>query len=152
MKRDFIQLAIAFFTLAVGGAAEELLPRLLSVGIPVLLSASAYFAVRRAPVAGMLFALAAGAAEDALCALPYAVSIAFFAAVAALMRGFKLPLACAAPAYVVYQLWLWIWLGQDLPGNIFARMFAALPVGAATLLAVHLVLSWVDGKAAVDEK
>lgn len=152
MKKDIVQLVIAFFTLVFGGAAEELAPVTLGVGMPVLLSASVYFAHRRTPLVGVLFAIAAGAAEDALSGLPYALSVSFFAAVAGLLRGFKLPVGFAAPAYALYQVWLWIWLGQSLVGSVFLRTLAALPVGAAVLAATYAFLRWIDGKAAVDEK
>ena len=100
----------------------------------------------------MLFAVAAGAAEDALSGLPYALSVSYFAAVAGLMRGFKLSVGFAVPAYCLYQVWLWIWLGQSLVGGVFLRMLMALPVGVAVLAATHAALYWIDRKAAVDEK
>ena len=152
MKKDIVQLVIAFFTLVFGGAAEALAPKTLGVGLPVLLSAAVYFARRRTPLVGMLFAVAAGAAEDALSGLPYALSVSYFAAVAGLMRGFKLPVGFAVPAYCLYQVWLWIWLGQSLVGGVFLRMLMALPVGVAVLAATHAALYWIDRKAAVDEK
>ena len=40
MKKDIVQLVIAFFTLVFGGATEELAPKTLGVGLPVLLSAA----------------------------------------------------------------------------------------------------------------
>ena len=152
MKKDIVQLVIAFFTLVFGGAAEELAPKTLGVGLPVLLSAAVYFARRRTPLVGMLFAVAAGAAEDALSGLPYALSVSYFAAVAGLMRGFKLSVGFAVPAYCLYQVWLWIWLGQSLVGGVFLRMLMALPVGVAVRAATHAALYWIDRKAAVDEK
>ena len=152
MKKDIVQLVIAFFTLVFGGAAEELAPKTLGVGLPVLLSAAVYFARRRTPLVGMLFAVAAGAAEDALSGLPYALSVSYVAAVAGLRRGFKLSVGFAVPAYCLYQVWLWIWLGQSLVGGVFLRMLMALPVGVAVLAATHAALYWIDRKAAVDEK
>ena len=152
MKKDLVQFVIALFTLALGGAAEELCPKVLGVGLPVLLSATAYFAVRRPPLAGMLFAVAAGASEDALSGLPFVLSVSFFTAVAGLLRGFKLSVWCAAPAFFLFQFWLWTWLGGGLNGNVFTRLFAAVPVGIATLAVVCGLLRWIDGKAAVDEK
>ena len=152
MKKDIVQLVIAFFTLVFGGAAEELAPKTLGVGLPVLLSSAVYFARRRTPLVGMLFAVAAGAAEDALSGLPYALSVSYFVAVAGLMRGFKLSVGFAVPAYCLYQVWLWIWLGQSLVGGVFLRMLMALPVGVAVLAATHAALYWIDRKAAVDEK
>lgn len=152
MKRDLIQFVLAFFALAFGGAAEDLLPKMVGVGFPVLLSAAAYYAVSRPPLSGLLFAAAAGAAEDSLCGLSFAPSIAFFLVTAGLLRGFKLPLFCAAPAFACYQLWLWIWFGNALNGSVFARFFTAVPVGALTLAAVCGLLMFIDGRAAVHEK
>lgn len=152
MKKDIIQFVIALFTLAFGGAAEELFPKALGVGAPVLLSATAYFAVRRPPLQAMLFAVAAGAAEDALSGLPFVLSVSFFTALAGLLRGFRLSIFVAAPAFCCFQIWLWIWLGGSLNGNVFSRIFGAVPVGVATLAATYGILRWIDGKAAVDEK
>ena len=152
MKKDIIHLVIALFTLALGGALEELLPKMMGVGVPILLSATAYFAVRRTPLQGILFAVAAGAAEDALSGLPFVLSVSFFTAVAGLLRGFKLSIFFAAPAFLCFQIWLWIWLGSSLNGNVFSRLFAAVPVGVATLAVTYGILRWIDGKGAVDEK
>ncbi len=152
MKKDLIQLVIAFFTLALGGALEDLTPKMMGVGIPVLLSATVYFALNRPPLSGMLFAVAAGAAEDALADLPFVLSVSFFTAVAGLLRGFKLSAAVAAPAFCCFQVWLWIWLGDSLNGNIFSRLFASFPLGVATLAAVYGLLRWLDRKAAVHDQ
>ncbi len=152
MKRDAVQFSIALIALVFGGAAEDLMPKFLGVGMPFLLSAAAVIAVRRPPLEGALFAIAAGAFEDALSGLPGAVSISYFTLMAGIMRGFKLHLACAAPAFCGYQLWLWIWLGGSLSGNVFSRIFIAAPIGAGTLVAVHLLLLALDRKGAVGEK
>ena len=151
MKKELASLAIAFFALAFCGAAEELCPKAFGVGAPALLAAAAYMSLRRPPVEGLLFAAAAGFAEDALSSLPFAMSACFFVAVAAVLRGFKLPLAFAAPAYPAYQIWLWMWFGSELNGSVFMRMAMSVPAGAATLFAVAWALLYVDGKAAMDE-
>ena len=70
MKSDFVQFVIALLVLAFGGAVEELAPKVLGVGVPVLLIASVFFATRRTPFVALLFALAAGAVEDSLSGLP----------------------------------------------------------------------------------
>ncbi len=151
MKKDLVQLVLAFLALVFGGALEDFLPKGLGVGWPFLLSATAYYAVRRTPLAGILFAIAAGATEDALAGLPAVLSIGFFTLLGGLLRGFKLSVFAALPAFCVYQIWLWIWLGSSLGGNIFSRLLVSLPVGALTLVVTVPVLSWLDGKAAVDE-
>lgn len=152
MKKEVVQIVIALFTLALGGALEELAPKLLGVGVPVLLSAALAFAASRKPLPGLLFAVAAGAAEDALSGLPFALSLSFFTVLAGLLRGFKLPLLALSPAFFLYQIWLWIWLGASLNGNIFTRLAMALPLGCATLVVVTALLRWIDRKAAVHEK
>ena len=151
MKSELVRLSLALIALVLGCAAEELLPKPLGVGFPALFAASAYFAARRSPVEGILFALAAGAAEDALSSLPFATSAVFFAATAALLRGFRLPLAFVPAAWGAYQLWLWIWMGSSLEGSVFSRAVAALPTGAAAMFAAFWILFWADGKGAVDE-
>jgi len=151
VKKDFASLVLSVVVLVFGCAVEELAPKAFGVGVPALLSLAACHAVRRTPLAGLIFAVAAGGAEDALSSLPFATSAGFFVALAALMRGFKLPLAVATPAYCAYQLWLWIWLGARLDGSVHMRMLVSLPVGALTLLAAHFAMKWLDGKAAMDE-
>ena len=152
MKRESIQLILAFFALVFGGAAEELAPKFLGAGVPVLMSATAYCAVRRTPLTGVLFAMAAGAMEDALSGLPFALSLSYFTAFAGLLRGFRLSVYWLVPAYCGYQVWLWIWLGEALNGSVFSRTFGAVPLGLVTVAAVRFVFSWLDGKAAVHEK
>ncbi len=151
MKKDFVNIAIALMALIFCGAGEELLPKALGAGVPLLLSAAMYFAVRRSQFESLAFAVAAGLVEDSLSSLPFATSTAFFVAAAAVMRAFKLPLAAALASAPAYQLWIWVWLGPRMAGSVFMRFAAALPTGAAALLAVASILLWLDGKAAVDE-
>lgn len=152
MKKDIVHLVYALVALVLCSAAEELVPPVLGVGVPFLLPAAVYCALNRKPVEGLLFALAAGAAEDSLSSLPLAASVCFFVVTCALLRGFKLPAALAVAAYPLYQLWVWIWLGPAMQGGVILRMLAAVPVGAATLALTWYVLHWLDGKAAVNEK
>jgi len=130
---------------------EELLPKFIGVGFPALFAASAYFAAKRPPVEGLLFALIAGAAEDSLSSLPFATSMSFFAAAAVLVQRLRLPPALAPFLYGAYQLWLWVWLGSTMDGSVFSRAVAALPAGAAATFAAFWILSWADRKGAVDE-
>lgn len=152
MKKDIVHLVYALTAIVACSAVEELLPQMFAVGWPVLLSAAAYCSVRRPPIEGFLFAVAAGAAEDSLSSLPVATSLSFFVGMFALLRGLKLPLVFALPAYCFYQLWLWIWLGSALDGSVMLRFMSAIPVGAVALVAVAYALEWLDGKAAMDEK
>ncbi len=152
MKNDIAKFAIAFFALSCGMALEELLPKLSGAGFPFLLSFAIVFASRRKPLEGVLFAAAAGAAEDAASALPFAVSISFFVAAASIVRAFKIPVWYALPAHALHQIWIWVWLGARLEGSIFNRILAAVPLGAAALWAVTAVVARTDRRAAIDER
>ena len=138
--------------LVFGGAAEELLPRFLGVGFPVLLAASQWFAVRRCgAIQPLLFALAAGAMEDALSSLPAMTGSGFFVLWAAAVRWVRLPRGAMLLAYPIFQVWLYLWVA-GLQGGIFNRLLLALPLGLATEFAAGAALVWVAGKAAIDEQ
>ena len=91
MKSNVVQLVLALMALVLGGAAEELLPKVAGIGFPVLLAAALFFAVRRGTAEAVVFALAAGALEDALSALPPGTSPVFFLAAIALARRCGFP-------------------------------------------------------------
>jgi hypothetical protein len=152
VKKDIVQLIFSILVLVLSCAAEELLPSVSVVGVPVLLSVAMYSALNRTPIVGLLFALAAGAAEDSLGSLPVASSVSFFVLVCAILRGFKLPLVVGSLAFPLYQFWVWVWLGSAMQGGILLRMLISIPVGVVTLLLVWLLLHWFDGKAAINEK
>lgn len=152
MKRDIVHLVYSLVVLVVSCTVEECIPGIFGVGVPVLLAAAIYCAINRKPVEGVLFALAAGAAEDSLASLPLAASVSFFVIVSAIIRGFKLPSPVAFVVYPLYQFWVWIWLGSAIEGNILLRILAAFPVGAITVCLVWAFLRWFDGKAALNEK
>ena len=151
MKGDATRLALALFVLVVACAVEEAVPKAAGIGVPALLSFAIVFALRRPPLEGALFALAAGFAEDSLSSMPFASCALFFTLAAAFFRWRKLPLAFAVPVYCAFQIWLWMWFGARLRGNVFSRTLVALPIGALTLFAAHVFLAWLDRKAAVDE-
>ena len=151
MANSFTVLVMLLLTLVLGAGAETLLPKLLGVGFPVLMSAVQFAAVRRSAAAATLFAIAAGAMEDALSALPMATSASFFLALAAFSRWSGTAGAAAALAYPAYRLWLFVWTGRP-GGGIFVQVLAAVPVGVLTACAVGLVLGWAEGKAALDEE
>ena len=150
MKAEFVQIALALMALVFGGAAEELLPKVAGVGFPVLMSATVFFAMRRSSLPMVLFAIAAGGMEDALCSLPLMTSVSFFLALAALARWSSFPHGALVMAYPLYQLWLWIWTG-GANGGLYGRALVALPFGLATALATWAALSWTERRAAVDE-
>ena len=150
MKSDFVQFVIALLVLAFGGAVEELAPKVLGVGVPVLLIASVFFATRRTPFVALLFALAAGAVEDSLSGPPGLTSVSFFVLAAVAARFSRLPSVCMAVVYPLFQLWLWLWV-SGLSGGIFGRVLVSFPVGLMTAFATSVVLVWLDRKGAVGE-
>ena len=60
MRNSFLALAFSLAVLCLGAGAEELLPKVLGVGFPVLLMAAQVLAVRWSLAAAMVFAVAAG--------------------------------------------------------------------------------------------
>ncbi len=150
MKGEAVQLVIALGALVLGGAAEELLPKLPGVGFPLLLMATIYMATQRGVWQMFMFAASAGAVEDSLASLPWATSIAFFCIVAAFVRTTELEWSAYAFAFPLYQLWVRMW-SANLAGGIFSRFLLAIPVGLVTAVFVRWVLRRMDRKGAVDE-
>ena len=62
MKSDFAKIVYCAAILAAGCAAEELLPKFLGAGFPVLLAATVFLSARSGIFAAVAFAIAAGAA------------------------------------------------------------------------------------------
>lgn len=151
VKSETVRLIFAVVTLILGAALEELLPKMLGVGFPVLLASTVYFAPRRAISLPVLFALAAGGAEDALSALPFFTSASYFLFAAAVIHLTELPYVLAPFVFPVYQLWLCLW-ATDLSGSVFTRVLMAFPVGMLTMAAVAFVLERSGRKAAIDEE
>ena len=151
MANDVVTFAFAAVARVLGAGAETLLPKFLGVGFPVLLTTVQFMAARRTAVAAVVFALAAGAMEDALSALPAATSASFFLLLASLVRWSGMPRAATLLTYPAYQMWIYVWTDRA-GGGVFSRVLLALPVGFATALAVGAVLVWAERKAAVDEQ
>ena len=151
MANNVVVFVLSLAVLVLGAGAETLLPKMLGVGFPVLMTAVQFMAVRRPAVAMVLFAIAAGAMEDALCALPPATSASFFLALVAFVRWSGMPLAATLFTYPAYQAWLFVWTSSP-GGGFFGRVLLALPVGIVTALAVGAALGWTERKAAVDEQ
>lgn len=148
MRNDLARLLTAMVVLVSGGALEELLPKPWGCGFPLLLSAVLAVVPRRETVGAVLFAIAAGAVEDALSSLPFAVSVAYFAATAALVRGYAPGRWAGLLAFPLFQLWLACW-GQVPDGAIFTRLLVSVPVGAAACAAVEAAVGWLDRRAVV---
>ena len=151
MANSVIVLVLSVLALVLGAGAETLLPKFLGVGFPVLMAAVQFFSARRPAVSVVLFALAAGAMEDALSSLPAATSASYFLALAVFVRWSGMPRAAALFAYPLYRVWLFIWKGSP-GGGVFGHVLLALPVGIVTALAVEMLLCWAERKAAVDEE
>lgn len=152
MKNSLLFLLLSVTVLVLGAGAEELLPKVMGVGFPILLMAVEFTAVRRRQTAmAVMFAIAAGAMEDAVSGLPMMTSVSYFVAVAMAIRWFGFLRAAVLLTYPGYQLWLALWISGG-SGEIFNRLWISVPIGAVTALVVALVLAWVEGKAAVDEQ
>jgi len=151
VKNEVIQLVIALMALCIGGAAEELLPKIAGVGFPFLMASSVFMAMSLHTSATVMFAVAAGAIEDALSGLPPATSSSFFLAVAALARWSEFPRGALVLAYPLYQWWLWVWTGGAY-GVLFNRLLIALPLGLVSAVIAWAIFAWVERGAAVDEE
>lgn len=150
VKNDLVHFVIALFAIVACCAAEELLPKVSGVGVPLLMAASAYMAMRRRVLHAVLFTVAAGAAEDALCALPPATSSSFFLAVAVLARWSEFPRGALVLAYPLYQAWLKLWTA-GAHGSVYLRSLAAVPAGILAALAIWPAMAWTERRAAADE-
>lgn len=150
MRNDFLSLLFAVVVLCIGAGAEEMLPKLLGVGVPALLASALVMSARR-PVEAVLFAIAAGAMEDALSSLPPMTSASFFLMAAGLVRRSGLSRAAAILAYPAYQVWLAAWTG-GLGGSVFGRALVALPLGAATVFAAEWLILLAERRAAIGEQ
>lgn len=136
--------------LLLGAAGEELLPKVLGVGFPILLAVVQLEAARKTVVEFMLFAVAAGAVEDALSSLPFLTSVSFFLLVATVIHWTSLPRAAILLTYPVYQLWLMIWV-PSMQGGIYGRLLVSLPFGAVAALGIAGIVFYCERKAALDE-
>ena len=155
-------IVFAIMALVICAAAEELLPKIASIGFPFLLCATLWFAnsyragrtettpaeqqkrAGGARVDVILFAIAAGAMEETLSLLPAGTAATYFALTSAVCGNVDIPLpfpATAALAWGVFQLWLWIWLGGAMSGAVYLRFAAALPMAAATAAATGFLAS-----------
>ncbi len=150
MKNDVVQFTLCVLVLVLGGALEELLPKFLGVGFPILLSSVIFLSARRTIPFLVLFAIAAGAVEDSLSGLPMVTSASFFLMVGALSRVASVPQGALILAYPFYQPWLGLW-SPGLSGGVFGRILVALPMGVCTAVLVAGLLRWVERKAAVNE-
>ena len=150
MKSDVVQLVFCLLVLALGGAVEDLMPKVLGVGFPVLLMSALFLAPRRPALVSALFALAAGGCEDSLSSLPFATSASFFSLAAVSVRSSRMSYVAMAVAYPAYQTWLWLWR-PGIEGSVFSHVAASVPVGILTAAVVSAVLYMSERGAAIGE-
>ena len=152
MKGSLLEFAFCLLALVLGTGAEELLPKFLGVGFPVLLTAVQVLACGRGTVASAtLLAIAAGAMEDAVSALPAMTSSSYFLLVAMVIRWTGVSRTSMLLTYPCYQVWLGIWTGA-LGGSVFNRILVSALLGVVTAFAVGALLGWAGRKAALDER
>lgn len=150
MKNELIQLGMAFVALFLGAGLEEMSPKFFGVGFPILLSILQYMAYHRDSHVVVVFALAAGAVEDAISGLPPFASIGFFLMLAMVIRRIQIPMIWLL-AYPAYQLWLLVWM-IGIGGSIFNRVLVSIPLGALSVLFITLIFGWLDRRSAIDEQ
>lgn len=151
MTSEIIRLALAALVLVIGGTVEDLIPKVLGVGAPVLLASVPFMAARCGRIEALAFASAAGAMEEALSSLPPMAGVSFFLVVAFAVRRVGLVWPLAMLVYPVYQIWLAVWLA-GIGGGVFGRILVSLPVGFLMVPAVGVALNWLCRKAAIDEQ
>lgn len=150
MRDSIVKFAYSTIVIVACGAFEELLGSVMNVGFPFLLAATVSIAIDRSARMMLMFALAAGAMEDSLCALPSAVSVWSFLAIGSSIRWGIAPYVIACAAFPVYQILLWL-LVPDIEGSVFTRLPLSLGIGSITFFAVHWVLRVLGRKVALDE-
>lgn len=152
VKGKFLQIAFGLIVLVLGGGLEELLPKCSGVGFPVLLAAVQSLAISfgSAPFV-FVFAVLAGAMEDALSSLTPMTSVSYFLVSAFLVRRLELPRGAILLTYPCYQLWLSVWT-SGLGGTLFVRLLLAVPLGLVTSALVGAALDGVQRGGALDEQ
>jgi len=129
---------------------EEMLPKMLGVGVPVLLGWTLFAAAHRSAPTVAVLAIAAGAFEDALSALPLLTSVSFFVvsalAVNRVCGGQGLAaLPALLVAYPLYRAWLCLvagggGLGQTVLPSVLMALVASVVVA---------FFAWCERKAAI---
>jgi hypothetical protein len=141
MKSDFAMLVFSILSLVLCAAMEDMLPKIMGLGIPLLLSVALVFSDRAlASWSQSIFcAIAAGSMEDAISALPVATSASFFAIAVFSRRKFHIPFQFCAAVYPLYFCWLWMW-GLVGGGENLLRALVSAPIGILTFFVLrHLV-------------
>lgn len=135
--------------LVFSAALEELLPHLSGVGFPLLLGLVIFTAREWTVSSWVLIAITAGAMEDALSSLPFALAVSFFLLIAFAVHKFRSVLPGIIFGYPLFQFWVASWL--PFPnGGFFNRMLISIPVGVLTLGLMALLLGKLQRKAGID--
>lgn len=150
MKGEIVQFAFVLIVLVASAAAEEVAPAFAGVGLPLLLAFVLALSPRIGVVPGVMTAVAAGAFEDALAFLPPMTSVCFFVIAALLSRREGVPRPCLVAAFPAFELWAGMCASGPV-GDLFARAFVAVPLGAVALVVQRLTVDWGRGKAGIDE-
>lgn len=151
MRNSILQFAFAILGLFVGAGLEEMLPHILGVGFPILLATVLFVSAHRTNAVAIVFAVAAGAMEDAIGSLPPMTSVSFFAIVAVAIRQMGCSLPAMLFAYPCYQIWLALWM-SGLGGGVFTRLLLAVPIGLTMAIAVQAILWVTERKAVLNER
>lgn len=150
MKSDFTVFFFSFFILAAAAAIEDVLPHFCGVALPLLMASSMVFSSRKFSSwsTTLLFAGAAGAIEDSLCAFPPATSASFFVLASFVVRRFHLSLPLAAVSFPLYIIWLWMW--ALVPGSVGLPGFFVFSVfGFVSAMALEKIIGFAATKAGV---
>ena len=133
------------------GAAEEMLPKFLGAGFPMLLAATLALSVSPGVALAVVFAVAAGGFEDSLSHLPIFASASFFLVAALVVRRTGHPVVATAIAGPAYQVWLAVWM-PNLGGGVFGRILTAVPLSLVAACVVGAAVAIARHKAALDEQ
>lgn len=144
----FANFVLCVLTLVVGASLEEMLPHIFGVGFPILLAGVIFMSLRLGLMGAIIFAIAAGAFEDALSSLSPFTDVSFFILVMMFARACRIPFLVMVIAYPCYQIWLSIWV-SGMGGDIFNRVLLSLPIGLIVVGVVGFILKWAEGKAAI---
>lgn len=148
VKNSVAEILLAATGIILSCAFEEMAPKPFGVGMPFLLMAAVLESSGASAFKAMLFAVACGAAEDAISHLPAMTSVSYFLLAALLTRRARMPLVAVALAYPAYQVWLWMWM-SDLGGAVFGRVLMAFPAGAIAAAIVFFAGGRLKKEAAV---
>ena len=140
MKTDITRLCAAALGIVFFAAAQDISPMALGAKPPFLLALGCF--------AGIPTAIVAGLFADALGAMPFGCSAAFFAIVAAAvrfaLRGWAVKVAGVVAAAGAYQLWISLWYGVPASMEAVAgALLAAAPVAPAMYVAVRVARRWI---------